>query len=92
MSEYSEKSHAADFMTPHKNQPPPFDFERLTRFMSYGFIMSPVQYQWFAFLTRACPITKQSATIPAMKRVALDQLMFAPLGMYPLRQIETTLM
>lgn len=91
MSEYSEKSYAADFVTPHKNTPPPFDFERLTRFMSYGFIMSPVQFQWYAFLARACPITKESATVPAMKRVALDQLMFAPIGMYPLRLNRTAL-
>ena len=62
------------------NLPPPFDFERLTRFMAYGFIMSPLQFHWFSFLARAFPITKQSGTVPAMKRVACDQLMFAPVG------------
>lgn len=81
MPEYDEKSYAKDFMLPHKKLPPPFDFERLTRFMSYGFIMSPVQFQWFAFLSKSFPITKQSATVPAMKRVAFDQLIFAPIGM-----------
>ncbi|QDS74658.1 hypothetical protein FKW77_009362 [Venturia effusa] len=25
--------------------PPPFDFERLTRFMAYGFLMAPVQHR-----------------------------------------------
>lgn len=80
MPEYSEKHQLADSIIPHKNTPPPFDFERLTRFMSYGFIMSPIQFQWFGFLSRAFPITKQSALLPAMKRVALDQLMFAPIG------------
>lgn len=60
--------------------PPPFDFERLIRFMGYGFLMAPVQYKWFKFLSRAFPITKSHAFGPAMKRVAFDQLIFAPLG------------
>ena len=65
---------------PSRNLPPPFDFERLTRFMGYGFMMSPVQYHWFGFLNRSFPITKTAMFVPAMKRVALDQLMFAPVG------------
>lgn len=60
--------------------PPPFDFERLTRFMAYGFAMAPLQYKWFSFLSRAFPMTKTSAFVPAMKRVAFDQLIFAPFG------------
>ncbi|KUI53678.1 Protein sym1 [Cytospora mali] len=60
--------------------PPPFDFERLTRFMAYGFAMAPVQFRWFKFLEKTFPITKTSAFAPAMKRVALDQLIFAPFG------------
>jgi protein Mpv17 len=60
--------------------PPPFDFERLTRFMAYGFCMAPVQFRWFKFLERTFPITKLSAFGPAMKRVAFDQLIFAPFG------------
>lgn len=83
MPDYDEKSpYASDFLVPHRTSgPPPFDFERLTRFMSYGFIMSPVQFQWFAFLTRAFPITKQSATMPVFQRVCFDQLIFAPIGL-----------
>lgn len=61
--------------------PPPFDFERLTRFMAYGFLMAPVQHRWFAFLARTFPITKGSGTVPAMKRVAFDQFLFAPIGL-----------
>ncbi|MCJ1252422.1 hypothetical protein MMC24_000228 [Lignoscripta atroalba] len=72
---------ANDLMPASKKLPPPFDFERLTRFMSYGFIMSPLQFQWFSFLSRAFPITKHSGTVPAMKRVAMDQLIFAPIGL-----------
>ena len=84
MPDYNEKYYSADSIIPHKNVPPRFDFERLTRFMSYGFIMSPAQFQWFGFLSRAFPITKQSAAIPALKRVAFDQLIFAPIGRSPL--------
>lgn len=60
--------------------PPPFDFERLTRFMAYGFLMAPVQFKWFAFLHRTFPVTKVGATGAALKRVAFDQLLFSPVG------------
>lgn len=61
--------------------PPPFDFERLTRFMAYGFMMAPVQFKWFRFLEKTFPLSKASAFVPAMKRVAFDQLIFAPFGL-----------
>lgn len=61
--------------------PPPFDFERLTRFMGYGFMMAPVQFKWFQFLSRSFPMNpKTSGMGAAMKRVAFDQLIFAPVG------------
>lgn len=63
-----------------KALPPPFDFERLARFMGYGFIMAPVQLKWFQFLSRSFPITKASGFGPAVKRVACDQFIFAPAG------------
>lgn len=65
-----------------KALPPPFDFERLTRFMAYGFAMAPLQFKWFGFLSRTFPITKTSAFGPAMKRVAFDQIIFAPFGTF----------
>lgn len=64
-----------------KTAPPPFDFERLTRFMAYGFGMAPLQFKWFRFLERCFPITSTSALAPALKRVVFDQLIFAPVGM-----------
>jgi protein Mpv17 len=70
-----------DFVAPDtRSLPPPFDFERLTRFMAYGFCMAPLQFKWFKFLERIFPITKTSAFGPALKRVAFDQLIFAPFG------------
>lgn len=63
-----------------RGSPPPFDFERLTRFMAYGFFMAPIQFQWFGFLSRAFPLTKANPTMPALKRVAFDQFIFAPFG------------
>jgi protein Mpv17 len=62
--------------------PPPFDFERLTRFMGYGFLMAPIQFKWFQFLSRTFPITKSSGLGAALKMVAFDQLIFAPVGKY----------
>lgn len=57
--------------------PPPFDVERLARFAGYGFLMAPVQLKWFQFLTRAFPGSNVGAVV---RRVALDQLIFAPCG------------
>ena len=71
---------AGELIPSSKLLPPPFDFERLTRFMSYGFIMAPVQFHWFAFLSRAFPLTKTAGFAPVLKRVAFDQLIFAPMG------------
>lgn len=71
---------ANDLIPDSKYLPPPFDFERLTRFMAYGFMMAPLQYKWFGFLSRAFPITKSSALGSAVKMVAFDQLIFAPFG------------
>ena len=69
-----------DLSPDNKDLPTPFDFERLTRFMAYGFCMAPVQFKWFKFLSTTFPITKTSAFGPAMKRVAFDQFVFAPFG------------
>ncbi|KAK6075615.1 Mpv17/PMP22 family protein (vacuolar membrane protein) [Seiridium cupressi] len=69
-----------DLIPDSKLLPPPFDFERLTRFMAYGFAMAPLQFKWFSFLSRAFPITKTASFGPAMKRMAFDQLVFAPFG------------
>ena len=79
-----------DLIPDSKYLPPPFDFERLTRFMAYPFMMAPVQFKWFQFLSKAFPITKSSRLGPAMKMVALDQLIFAPIGMLHLRCEEGT--
>jgi len=59
--------------------PPPFDFERLTRFMAYGFMMAPIQFKWFKFLSKTF-ITKDAGLGAALKMVAFDQLIFAPVG------------
>ena len=73
-----------ELVPPSRNLPPPFDFERLTRFMAYGFIMSPLQYHWFAFLSKSFPITKTAGFSAVLKRVACDQLMFSPVGTWSL--------
>ncbi|KAG5982811.1 hypothetical protein E4U55_001305 [Claviceps digitariae] len=69
-----------DFALKPQALPPSFDFERVTRFMAYGFCVAPLQFKWFRFLERAFPITKTSAFGPAMKRVVFDQFVYAPFG------------
>jgi len=66
---------------PSSRGPQPFDFERLTRFMSYGFIMTPLQFQWFGLLTKLFPLTTASSMVPVLKRVAADQFVFSPFGL-----------
>ncbi len=78
--------HEQDLIKDSPNLPPPFDFERLTRFMSYGFAMAPVQFKWFQFLSRQFPMTKSSGLGPAINMVAMDQLLFAPCGTSSLHQ------
>jgi len=73
-----------DLMSPRAQKllPPPFDFERMVRFMAYPCIMEPVQLRWFAFLNKTFPIGVAGAsnTFAALKRVAFDQFIFAPVG------------
>jgi len=71
-----------DLIHESSNGPPPFDFERLVRFMAYSFIMSPVQYHWFALLGRTFPIAKGTVGVgQVLKRTALDQSVMAPAGL-----------
>ena len=82
MEDFNEKpARLSPALSPTYSGPPAFDFERLTRFMSYGFLMAPVQFKWFGLLTRWFPITPTRGTIPALQRVAMDQLIFAPIGL-----------
>lgn len=76
-----KESWADDDLIPSKNLPPPFDFERLTRFMAYGFLMAPIQHRWYAFLSATFPVSKSAAFVPALKRVAFDQFIFAPISL-----------
>jgi hypothetical protein len=70
-----------DFTPTSRSSPPPFDFERLTRFMAYGFLFAPLQHKWFGFLSKCFPLTKDAGMAPALKRVAFDQFLFAPVGL-----------
>jgi hypothetical protein len=68
-------------LPPQPSGPQPFDFERLTRFMTYPFIMAPLQFLWFGRLTKWFPIGPKNGNTQALKRVALDQFIFAPIGL-----------
>ncbi|KAI0182851.1 hypothetical protein EV127DRAFT_41386 [Xylaria flabelliformis] len=74
------KKDSRDLFADPRSPTTPFDFERLTRFMAYGFAMAPITFKWFGFLSRVFPITKTSAFAPALKRVAVDQIVFAPIS------------
>jgi len=61
--------------------PPPFDFGRLARFAGWGFVIAPLQFRWLRFLQRTFPLSAAAATVPALKRMLCDQVLFAPLGL-----------
>ena len=71
---------SGEIISDNRNLPPPFDFERLTRFMSFGFLLAPLQFKWFGYLQYVFPITKTGGTLAALKRVAFDQTIAAPIG------------
>jgi hypothetical protein len=79
-----------DLIPDSKSLPPPFDFERTVRFMSYGFIMSPLQLRWFRFLSSTFPMSKTSTWLPALKRVSFDQFLFAPAGKNATRHLSSS--
>lgn len=66
---------------PDSKRLPTFDFERLARFMSHGFLNAIIQHRWFAFLKHTFPLTTGAATTAAFKRMTCDQLVFAPVGL-----------
>lgn len=68
----------------------PFDFERLVRFMSYGFAIAPVQFKWFRFLEMSFPIIKGNMWGPALLRVLCDQFLFSPLSKWLLSKMSKT--
>ncbi|CAG8516322.1 2704_t:CDS:1 [Paraglomus occultum] len=67
-----------------------FDPYRLMRLSTYGFAIAPVVQKWFSVLDRRFPIPTQNVglnhtmkhTMSAVaKRVAVDQIFFAPFGL-----------
>ncbi|KAI5780896.1 hypothetical protein EDC01DRAFT_730535 [Geopyxis carbonaria] len=77
--------HYGNDLIPHNvtpNGPAPFDFERLARFSAWGFIVAPFQFKWLQLLQKTFPMSAAAgSTLPALKRVAADQLAFAPVGL-----------
>jgi len=68
-------THRAELLA---TSPPPFDFERLVRYMAWGFLIAPLLFKWFGFLSDTFPITPTSGIAPALWRVAIDQLILSP--------------
>ncbi|CCG81558.1 Putative uncharacterized protein [Taphrina deformans PYCC 5710] len=56
----------------------PFDYERLARFVCYGYVSAILQFKWFAWLEDTFPIAGHSALV---KRLLADQLFYAPFSL-----------
>ncbi|KAI5776214.1 hypothetical protein EDC01DRAFT_720134 [Geopyxis carbonaria] len=76
LSEKSLPTHRADLYNIQL-----FDVERLVRFMSWGFLMAPIQLQWFQLLSEWFPITELNKTTATIWRVLVDQVFFSPIGL-----------
>ncbi|KAG0635091.1 putative integral membrane protein, Mpv17/PMP22 family [Tuber brumale] len=66
------------------SSPPRFDWNRLIRFASWGCIVAPFQFKWLRFLARRYPFSRERGDVGALllvKRVGLDQVVFAPVGL-----------
>ncbi|KAF9083161.1 hypothetical protein BGX23_011723 [Mortierella sp. AD031] len=77
-------------------QGPTQDFARTGRFMFYNFSVAPLIHTWYTVLDKNFPIVAQAGNNkhsqqtasriiqtmkPALKRVAADQILFAPIGL-----------
>lgn len=69
-------------LTQSQRSDPSFDYPRLSRFVGYGLMMTPIQLKWFTLLSRWFPLESKRPTLSAVKRVTCDQVVFAPMGMY----------
>ncbi|CAG8788279.1 3551_t:CDS:1, partial [Racocetra fulgida] len=66
------------------------NYIRTLRFSSYGFLIAPVVHTWFSFLDNRFPLPQvkisknlmaaQMSTV--IKRVTVDQIAFAPFGLF----------
>ncbi|OLL24563.1 Protein sym1 [Neolecta irregularis DAH-3] len=77
---YSQKG----LLPESRTLPPPFEFDRLVRFMSFGMFNAPILYNWFGFLDRTFPVpqgTLSGGFGKVLMRVGVDQCIFAPIGL-----------
>ncbi|KAG0374893.1 hypothetical protein BGX24_009802 [Mortierella sp. AD032] len=80
----------------HNKETPTQDFARTGRFMFYNFSVAPIIHTWYTVLDKNFPIATQAVSNkqtqqaaakimhtlkPALKRVAADQILFAPVGL-----------
>ncbi|CAG8547985.1 11932_t:CDS:1 [Acaulospora colombiana] len=86
-----------DKVSPNVSGGNKFDFARLGRFTSYGFIIAPIIHTWYSFLDKRFPLPTVNSNFPGsikirqntlqtmkivFKRVVVDQTMFAPFGVF----------
>jgi len=69
-----------DIIPNREDLPPPFDGQRLFRFVLYGFAVGAAQFKWYHLLEKTLPLVKGSL-LPPFKRVCADQLVFAPVSL-----------
>ncbi|KAI7824531.1 hypothetical protein BX661DRAFT_185488, partial [Kickxella alabastrina] len=62
-----------------------WDHRRTLRFIAWGSLCAPLFHKWYLFLNRKIPLPlqlagKTSFAMAVGKRVSMDQLIYAPLG------------
>lgn len=74
--EYDLPAHASTEIL--KGAERPFDYERLSRFLCYGFVSAVLQFKWFMWLEDTFPIAGHAAVL---KRLVADQSFYAPFSL-----------
>jgi hypothetical protein len=84
-----DKAYSITSKEEEKNNEKPYDWERTARFSFLGtFYMAPILHVWYGFLMRSFAGTSALVTV---KRVALDQLVFAPIYLSGLFSVNMAL-
>ncbi|KAK9448836.1 uncharacterized protein V1518DRAFT_438290 [Limtongia smithiae] len=55
-----------------------FQFDRMIRFATWGFVLSTFLFKWLQMLDSWIPITETSVAIPVLLRVIVDQTIWTP--------------
>ena len=67
---------------PKQARPFSWDAIRTLKMFSWGIIVGPSLHGWYLTLERLFPVAASTTALSAVKKLAVDQLLFAPLSLF----------